>query len=304
MKNNVYAVIVSYNFERNNWIRKCLDSLLCSTIGIKILVVDNNSEDDTVEIIKKDYPEVLLFEQKENLGFAKANNIGIKYAYEHEATHVFLLNQDAWIDKSTIECLLKVSNDNPDYGIISPLHFNGKGDGFDVKFCDYCCTNSLNHLIAQGLYFKNGGVYQVSFVNAAAWLITRNCIEIIGGFNTLIFKHYGEDYNYCHRIKYHGLKIGICTETHIYPDRLVGNHEINEEVFIWEDLENINNCSKLLKMPILYTILKLQLNYLKRNNSANKELITKYKLLKNNRRKIFKSRDIDSKNGGGMYYLQ
>ncbi len=304
MKNNVYAVIVSYNFERNSWIRKCLDSLLSSTIGIKIIVVDNNSEDDTVEIIKKDYPEVLLFEQKENLGFAKANNIGIKYAYEYEATHVFLLNQDAWIDKSTIECLLKASIDNPDYGIISPLHFNGKGDGFDVKFCDYCCTNSLNHLIAQDLYFKNGGVYQVSFVNAAAWLITRNCIEIIGGFNTLVFKHYGEDNNFCHRVLFHGLKIGICTGTNIYHDRQTGNHKVNDEVFLRVDLANINNHFKILRRPLLYTFTKFICNVLKNNKSANEELLAKFRFVKNNRQLLLKSREIDSKNGGGVYYLQ
>ena len=109
---SVYAIIVSYNFNRNDWLNKCLTSLKKSSYPVNIIVVDNNSTDNSVNIIKSKYPEVILFEQKENLGFAKANNIAIRYAYDKGADFVFLLNQDAWIEKDTVAKLVEVAEKN------------------------------------------------------------------------------------------------------------------------------------------------------------------------------------------------
>lgn len=109
---HIFVIVVSYNFERNDWINQCLSSLQKSEIPLNIIVVDNNSTDNSVSIIKSKYPEVILFEQKENLGFAKANNIAIRYAYDNGADFVFLLNQDAWIEKDTVAKLVEVAEKN------------------------------------------------------------------------------------------------------------------------------------------------------------------------------------------------
>jgi GT2 family glycosyltransferase len=89
-------------------------------------VVDNNSADDTVNFIKANYPEVTLLEQNKNLGFGKANNIGISLAMKNEADYVFLLNQDAWVQPDTIEKLVSAHQREPQFGILSPMHLNGK----------------------------------------------------------------------------------------------------------------------------------------------------------------------------------
>jgi len=90
----VSVIIVSYNFEQ--WIDRCLGSLRRSTSPISVIVVDNGSKDKTTQIIEKNYPEVHLIKTGANLGFGKANNIGIRYAMEQGADYFFLLNQDAW----------------------------------------------------------------------------------------------------------------------------------------------------------------------------------------------------------------
>ncbi len=78
----ILTIIVSYNFEP--WIHKCLPSLLDSSYPTDILVVDNNSGDNTTQIIKETYPTIRLIESSENLGFGKANNIGLDIVLKEE----------------------------------------------------------------------------------------------------------------------------------------------------------------------------------------------------------------------------
>ena len=109
MRNHlVYAIVVTYNGSQ--YIKKCIDSLVSSTINIKIVVVDNNSTDSTIEIINNNFNDIKMVELKTNIGFGKANNIGIKYAFENGADHFLLLNQDAYLQNGTVEELKNVQN--------------------------------------------------------------------------------------------------------------------------------------------------------------------------------------------------
>ena len=90
------------------WIDKCLSSILSSSIHLTPIVVDNNSADNTAEYILSDYPNTILIKSHINLGFGQANNKGIQYALQNGATHVLLLNQDAWIAPDMIEKMLHI----------------------------------------------------------------------------------------------------------------------------------------------------------------------------------------------------
>ena len=117
----VYVIIVTY--KGRQWYDKCFASLRDSTIPVQTIVVDNASNDGTVEYIREHYPEIHLIESKENLGFGKGNNLALRYAYEHDCDYVFLMNQDTWLtDVDTISKLVDLSQRYPDYGIISPMH--------------------------------------------------------------------------------------------------------------------------------------------------------------------------------------
>ena len=61
--------------------------------------------------------------------------------------------------------------------------------------------------------------YDASFIMAAAWMLSRKCIETVGGFDTLLFSHYEEDVNYCQRVLYHQLRITVNTKCTICHDR-------------------------------------------------------------------------------------
>ena len=208
----VFVVVVTY--DGANWIDKCLSSLGSSMYSVRIVVVDNNSKDSTTKIIKENFPNLVLIESAENLGFGQANNIGIKYALENNADYVFLLNQDAWIESDTLETLIEFSSQNSDFGILSPMQLCGNGKDLDYLFSTYLPSK----------FNQNAEVIETDFINAAIWLITADCLEKVGGFDPLFF-HYGEDVDYANRIRYHGYKIGVIANAIGYHDRKQETYE-------------------------------------------------------------------------------
>lgn len=99
------AVVIP-NWNGEDIIRQCLDSLLAQTVPCTVIVVDNGSTDSSVKIINKHYPTVTLLAQSKNLGFAGGVNVGIEYAIDHGFDYVGLLNNDAVANKKWLEYLL------------------------------------------------------------------------------------------------------------------------------------------------------------------------------------------------------
>jgi GT2 family glycosyltransferase len=241
----IKAIVVLYNGLK--WIDKCFDSLTKSSVKVEILAIDNGSTDGTVQKLESTYPDVAIVRNNENLGFGKANNIGLKEALMDGTDYVFLLNQDAWIQRDTIQKLISASENNLDFGIVSPIHLNGSGDKLDYNFKQYI-TECLNNDIISDIIIHgnpNSQMYEVKYVNAAAWLIKRKVLEQIGGFDPL-FSLYGEDNDYIYRMNYHGYKVGVVPGTFIYHDREDRKEDWNpERLYIVElsRLKNITNVS-------------------------------------------------------------
>ena len=205
----LFAIIVTYKGKQ--WYDRCFTSLRESTIPVQTIVIDNASNDGTVEYIRELYSEIHLIESKENLGFGRANNIGMRYALDHGCDYVFLLNQDAWVELDTLEKLVSIHLNHPEYGIISPIHLNANKTGIEKGLVDYLDDKKItDKLFFEDLYFgRLKDLYKTNYVNAAAWLLPRRTLETVGGFDP-IFSHYGEDDNYMHRVLFHKMKIGIC----------------------------------------------------------------------------------------------
>lgn len=205
----VFVIVVT--FKGRQWYDRCFTSLRESTIPVQTIVVDNASNDGTVEYIREHYPEIHLIESKENLGFGKGNNIGMRYALDHGCDYVFLLNQDAWVEPNTFEKLIDIHLKHSEYGILSPMHLNVEKAGIERDLIDYLDDKHITEKsLFEDLYFgRIKEVYNTKYVNAAAWLLPRKTLEVVGGFDP-IFSHYGEDDNYMHRVLFHKMKIGIC----------------------------------------------------------------------------------------------
>lgn len=197
------------------WINQCLNSI---SSQYRIVVVDNASTDGTAAHIGINFPNVILISKVKNLGFGQANNIGISYALQQGCSAVFLLNQDAYVFPQTIAKLQAFSELNNEYGILSPLHLSGDNYHLDRNFKSHLLNNIDQDFISDVYQGKLASVYDVPFVNAAAWFVPRKTLERVGGFDP-IFLHYGEDDNYCQRVIFSNLHIGICPEAKVLHDR-------------------------------------------------------------------------------------
>lgn len=211
----IYVIIVTYNGIR--WVDACFSSLRRSTVPLRTVVVDNGSTDGTPERIAARYPEVHLIRSAENLRFGRGNNAAIRHAREQGADYFLLLNQDAWIEPDTVSKLLAAEDAR--CGILSPVHLDGTGLRMDTMFRQYLFHG--RHEDDETLLAGYTAPRDVTFVNAAAWLLPRRTIETVGGFDPL-FDHYGEDNNYCHRVLLQGLRIRVVPGAHIFHDRQGG----------------------------------------------------------------------------------
>lgn len=219
----VYIIIVTYKSMK--WIKTCLNSLRQSDYPLNIVIVDNNSNDDSIEYLSQQ-PDIHMILNNKNHGFGQANNQGIKYAITQGADYCFLLNQDAYIYPDTIKKLIETTTLYPNAGIITPVHLNGSGDGVDAYFRDYVLAKNVQYL-TDTMFNNLHRNYDVINVPAAAWFLPIKTILEIGGFDPLFF-HYGEDDNYLQRLKYHHRTIIMDTTAFIRHDRknTVGNQQV------------------------------------------------------------------------------
>ena len=184
------VIIVTYNGMR--WLERCLDSVTGSTVPADLFVCDNGSTDGSADYVESRLPGARLVRAGENLGFARANNLGFKCALENGYDFVYLLNQDAWVQRDTFEKLLGAF-DSGNWGILSPLQMKPDLAEPDRRF--------KRHY--HGPMASVDRVYPVRFVMAAHWMVSAGCLRKTGFFSPA-FTHYGEDNNYCDRVRYHG----------------------------------------------------------------------------------------------------
>ena len=209
----VIAIVVTYNGSR--WVQKCFSSLTRSEYPVEVIVVDNNSTDDTATVISSLFPAVTVIRNTTNAGFGGGNNQGIKIALEKDADFVFLLNQDAWVEPDAIGNLVRSFRQASDFGIISPLHFNGDGSKLDNAFENYLGKEYVvDDIVREG----SGQIVESEFINAAAWMVSRDCLEKVGGFGYL-FPQYGEDRDFIQRLHYYKMKLGVLSTARIFHDR-------------------------------------------------------------------------------------
>lgn len=203
---SLHILIVTYNAV--SWLPLCCRREEDLPEGWRILVVDNASTDGTADVLARDYRHIRLIRGRENLGFGRANNLGLRHALDQGAEYVYLQNQDSAISIAGLAELARLSAKYPECGIISPVHCNHDGSALDYSFAAFCAAGALDCAVpgqraphGPELLFADWGI-------AAGWLLPRRTLLETGGFNPLFF-HYGEDEDYINRLRFHGGKIGI-----------------------------------------------------------------------------------------------
>lgn len=211
-------VIVSYN--TNELLKDCLESVKTAIKGIKteVFVIDNNSQDGTPEMVKKDFPWVKLIANGKNVGFSKANNQAIKKA---KGEYILILNPDTKVLPETFSKMLDFMKKNLQVGIATcRVEFpNGKLDvdcrrHFPTPWRSFTYFSGLSKLFKGSKIFDqynygysddNHG-QEIDACVGAFMLIPRKAIEKVGMFDEEFF-FYGEDLDWCYRFREHGYKI-------------------------------------------------------------------------------------------------
>ncbi|WP_379968527.1 glycosyltransferase family 2 protein [Epilithonimonas sp. UC225_85] len=205
----ILSIIITYNSEK--WIDKNISSILQDGFVGDILVIDNGSNDNTLDIVKNNFPGVRIIKSGENLGFAKANNIGFEIAKKELYDYAFLINHDGWLLPDFWNNVLPVLQDPKyqKYGLLSPVHLDSTEKNLDFGFKKYA-----------GKVFKKNfnTILDVDLINGAFLFISRKCLEEIKGFDPVFF-FYGEDIDLCLRAKNKGFKIGIIRNAKVVHDR-------------------------------------------------------------------------------------
>lgn len=217
------SVIIT-NYNTSDLLINCLRSLYQYNKNsiFEVIVVDNNSSDDSVIKVKKYFPNVKLINLDQNLGFSRANNIGAKYA---AGEHLLFINSDTQFIENSLNEINSLIQKDKSIGIIGPKILNtdftyqissGKYPGILVELFDkikYALAKKNRHFRAI-LEYINRNPREVDWVTGACMIIPKSIFEQIEGFDENIFMYF-EDKDLCHRIKNRGYRIVYYPHTKI-----------------------------------------------------------------------------------------
>ncbi len=219
MGKDLSIIIVSYNTK--DFLAECLESIkdnVSEEISYEVIVVDNASADDSVEYVKKHFPNVEMIASSENLGFSKANNLGVQSSV---GRYVLFLNPDTVIRKGALEYMTKFMDVTKDAGAATCYleMVNGKLDdaahrGFPTPWNALCYFSGLTKLFPRTPLFSGynlswkdlKNVHDIDALAGAFMLVRREAGEAVGWWDARYF-FYGEDLDFCYQLKKKGWKI-------------------------------------------------------------------------------------------------
>lgn len=189
---SITAIVVTYNSE--NIIRQAIAALEADPAVTKIIVVDNNSQDDTRDIVRKS-SRVTLIENPKNEGFGRANNIGLEKV---ETPYALLVNPDAILSAGAVDTLLAAAENYKDAAILAPGLYDEEGN-LHLSFK----RNVFNREATRSNYIEPEGDACPEFLSGAVWMLNMALIKKVGFFDPNIFLYY-EDDDLCLRVRQAG----------------------------------------------------------------------------------------------------
>jgi GT2 family glycosyltransferase len=205
----VSVIVVTWNGKQ--YALECLTSLheQESALPVEIIVVDNASTDGTPDAIREQFPNVLLVRNNANLGFAKANNIGMSRS---RGKYVCLVNSDVVVPPGCLERMVGYLEKNSGIGVLGPKMISPDGSiGQSVMrlptvWNTICCALGLHSILPAsrifGGFLMEGYTYdridEVEVLTGWFWMLPRVALQQVGGLDEQFFM-YGEDIDWCHR---------------------------------------------------------------------------------------------------------
>ena len=219
----VFLSIILVNYNGSNFLFECLDSIEKVKISLtyEVIVIDNNSTDNSIQIIKTNFPSAILICNQANSGFGAANNLAAKYC---KGKYLLFLNTDTILIENTPRILLDYLKQNEDVGVVSPrITFRdgsyqlscGRLPNIAIEFLDrirYRLDQKWHHVFGN-LYDKQySSIQEMGWLTGACLMMSRDVFEQIGGFDESFFMYF-EDKDICKRVYEAGWKVVYYSQT-------------------------------------------------------------------------------------------
>jgi len=223
---DISVVIVSYNVRR--FLEQALRSVFSALEGLEgeVWVVDNASSDGSVRMVREQFPQVKLIANRENLGFARANNQAIAKA---KGRYILLLNPDTIVRNDTFKVMINFMDEHPEVGAAGCRVLNPDGSlqlacrrGFPTPAVAFYKIVGLSSLFPKSrrfgrynmTYLDPDEVAEVDAVSGSFMMVRREVVEKVGALDPEFFM-YGEDIDWCYRIQQAGWKVYYVPYTEI-----------------------------------------------------------------------------------------
>ncbi len=226
MRCDLSIVIVNYNVQ--HFLRQTLESVFRAqtNLSVEVFVVDNNSKDDSVAMVKRDFAQVKLIANQDNPGFSKANNQAIRLA---KGKYVLLLNPDTILQEDTLQTCFDFMEAHPDAGAVGAKMLDGSGQflpeskrGFPSPWVSFCKATGLSVLFPKSKVFNQyhlgfldeNQTHEVDVLCGAFMFMRKDVLDEVGMLDEDFFM-YGEDIDLSYRIKKAGHKVYYLSSTQL-----------------------------------------------------------------------------------------
>lgn len=214
----VGVVVVNRNSKKQLFL--CVKSLMEANYWKECLlvVIDNNSTDTSLLLVKESFPDVTIIEMKENAGYAKANNMGISYLLRKGVQYVFILNPDTRVEKNAIKTMIDLIRKNKKVGIVGPKIYSQErkiwSAGGVIDVIRY--SGGLVGL-GESDHGQFNHVKEVDFISGTAMFVRKEVFNKIGLLPEDYFIYY-EDVDFCMQARKEGFRLLFMPKAVIYHE--------------------------------------------------------------------------------------
>lgn len=264
------VAIVILNYKNSKDTIECVESLeKINYKNFEIIIVDNDSRDNSVEILKNRFNgKHIILDSKKNGGFAYGNNVGIKYALKNKADYILLINNDTTVEEDFLDILVETAEKDEKAGVTTGLIMNYydrnkiwyNGGEIDWnKFYGY-------HLNERGNLSTLEEEKEITFATGCLMLIKKEVFERVGLLPEEYFMYY-EDVDFCAMVKNKGYKIIYNSKSKIYHKVSASSGEeespfaiewnTRNRIKFYKKYKNINKGMKKNIFPIFFYTTRL-----------------------------------------------
>jgi len=247
---DVSIIIVNYNVK--DYLLQCLRSLyeIDTSIRKEIIVVDNNSSDGSVAFLRQQFQEVHWIELNENIGYGKANNLGLAQA---QGRYTLFLNPDTIVGRDVLQTMTSFLDANADVGLAGCKVLNPDGSfqvacrrGLPTPWASFCKLFGLQSIFPNSRLFAQynmtylpiDATYPVDALIGAFMMGPTAQMQELGGFDPAFFM-YGEDIDLCYRVQLAGRRVMYVHTTNIihYKGESTKRSSMNEVRVFYDAME-------------------------------------------------------------------